>query len=53
GNSAGAPLGGAILARTGGNWVAVSVYSGSLQIVGGLVLLYARFKREPKVLSVY
>ena len=40
GNSAGAPLGGAILSATGGNWVAVSVYSGTLQIVGGLVLLY-------------
>ncbi|PIL25843.1 hypothetical protein GSI_11596 [Ganoderma sinense ZZ0214-1] len=40
GNSAGAPLGGA-----------VSVYSGSLQIFGGLVLLYARFKREPKMFS--
>ncbi len=40
GNSAGAPLGGAILSSTGGNWVAVSLYSGSLQIIGGLVLLY-------------
>lgn len=40
GNSAGAPLGGAILSATGGNWIAVSTYSGSLQIVGALVLLY-------------
>ncbi|PIL25838.1 MFS general substrate transporter [Ganoderma sinense ZZ0214-1] len=53
GNSAGAPLGGAILSATGNNWVAVSLYSGSLQIVGGLVLLYARFKREPKVFIAY
>ncbi|KAM5533514.1 hypothetical protein V8D89_012851 [Ganoderma adspersum] len=53
GNSAGAPLGGAILSATGNNWVAVSVYSGSLQIVGALVLLYARFKREPKIFTVY
>ncbi len=40
GNSAGAPLGGAILSATGGNWLAVSLYSGSLQIVGATVLLY-------------
>ncbi|KAI0742918.1 major facilitator superfamily domain-containing protein [Daedaleopsis nitida] len=53
GNSAGAPLGGAILNATGGNWLAVSVYSGSLQIVGASVLLYARFKREPKIFSKY
>ncbi|TFK92180.1 MFS general substrate transporter [Polyporus arcularius HHB13444] len=53
GNSAGAPLGGAILSATGGNWLAVSLYSGSLQIVGATVLLYARFKREPKVFSCY
>ena len=44
GNSAGAPLGGAILSATGGNWVAVSVYSGSMQIFGGLVLLYGRLR---------
>ncbi|KAI0744531.1 MFS general substrate transporter [Earliella scabrosa] len=51
GNSAGAPLGGAILSATGGNWLAVSLYSGSLQIVGAGVLLYARFKREPKLFA--
>lgn len=40
GNSAGAPLGGAILSGTGGNWTAVSCYSGGLQIIGATVLLY-------------
>ncbi|TBU30999.1 MFS general substrate transporter [Dichomitus squalens] len=53
GNSAGAPIGGAILSATGGNWLAVSLYSGSLQIIGATVLLYARFKREPKIFTVY
>ncbi|KAI0758964.1 MFS general substrate transporter [Fomes fomentarius] len=53
GNSAGAPLGGAILSATGGNWLAVSMYSGSLQIIGASVLLYARFKREPKLFACY
>ncbi|KAI0830271.1 MFS general substrate transporter [Trametes gibbosa] len=53
GNSAGAPLGGAILSGTGENWTAVSCYSGGLQIIGASVLLYARFKREPKILAVY
>ena len=43
GNSAGAPLGGAILSATGGNWLAVSLYSGSLQIVGAGVLLYGEY----------
>ncbi|KAI0354277.1 MFS general substrate transporter [Trametes cingulata] len=53
GNSAGAPIGGAILSASGGNWFAVSCYSGGLQILGATVLLYARFKREPKVLARY
>ncbi|KAI0772442.1 MFS general substrate transporter [Trametes elegans] len=53
GNSSGAPIGGAILSATGGNWTAVSCYSGGLQIIGATVLLYARFKREPNVFAVY
>ncbi|KAI0659615.1 MFS general substrate transporter [Cubamyces menziesii] len=53
GNSAGAPLGGAILSGTGNNWTAVSCYSGGLQILGATVLLYARLKREPKVFARY
>ncbi|KAI9058784.1 MFS general substrate transporter [Trametes sanguinea] len=53
GNSAGAPIGGAILNGSGGNWTAVSCYSGGLQILGAICLLYARLKRQPKVLAVY
>ncbi|RPD63373.1 MFS general substrate transporter [Lentinus tigrinus ALCF2SS1-6] len=53
GNASGAPVGGAILNATGNNWLAVSLYSGSLQIVGATVLLYARFKREAKLFSRY
>ncbi|OCH92545.1 MFS general substrate transporter [Obba rivulosa] len=53
GNSTGAPVGGAILSASGGNWQAVSIYSGCTQIVGATVLLYARFKREPKVMTAF
>ncbi|KAH9931609.1 MFS general substrate transporter, partial [Epithele typhae] len=52
GNGAGAPIGGAIQSATG-SWLAVSLYSGALQIAGAGVLLYARFKREPKVFARY
>ncbi|KAI0632990.1 MFS general substrate transporter [Trametes polyzona] len=51
GTSAGAPLGGAILNGTRGNWVAVSCYSGGLQVLGATILLYARLKREPRVFA--
>ncbi|CDO68764.1 hypothetical protein BN946_scf184989.g30 [Trametes cinnabarina] len=40
GNSAGAPIGGAILNGSGGNWIAVSCYSGGLQVLGATCLLY-------------
>lgn len=53
GNAAGAPIGGAILQASGGNWQAVSSYSGVMQIVGAALLLYARFKREPRIVAVY
>ncbi|KAL6302561.1 major facilitator superfamily domain-containing protein [Sparassis latifolia] len=53
GNSAGAPLGGAILSATNGSWRAVASWSGAMQIVGAIILLYARFKRQPKLFSVY
>ncbi|KAI0920640.1 hypothetical protein AcW1_002325 [Taiwanofungus camphoratus] len=51
GNSAGAPIGGAILNATGGNWQAVASYSGSMQLAGAGLLLYARFKKQPKVIA--
>ena len=51
GNSAGAPLSGALLNATGRNWLAVSLYSGSLQIVGACVLLYGAPLRYSLFLS--
>ncbi|OCH92533.1 hypothetical protein OBBRIDRAFT_802500 [Obba rivulosa] len=39
-NAAGAPVGGAILSASGGNWQVVSISSGCAQIVGATVLLY-------------
>ncbi|KAH9922209.1 major facilitator superfamily domain-containing protein [Fomitopsis serialis] len=53
GNAAGAPLGGAILSGTGGNWHAVACYSGGMQVLGVLLMLYARFKKERKLFAVY
>ncbi|TFK90900.1 MFS general substrate transporter [Polyporus arcularius HHB13444] len=53
GYAAGAPIGGAILGATGNSWRVVAVYSGSVQILGALCLLYARFKRQPKLLAAY
>ena len=40
GNAAGAPLGSAILNGSGGNWHAVACYSGGIQIVGVVLMLY-------------
>ncbi|KAI0673188.1 major facilitator superfamily domain-containing protein [Trametes maxima] len=53
GYAAGAPVAGAILGATGNNWQVVAGYSGSVQILGALILLYARFKREPKLFAIY
>ncbi|KAI0651102.1 MFS general substrate transporter [Trametes meyenii] len=53
GYAAGAPVAGAILGVTGNNWQVVAGYSGSVQIFGALILLYARFKREPKLFAIY
>ncbi|KAI0758888.1 major facilitator superfamily domain-containing protein [Fomes fomentarius] len=53
GYAAGAPVGGAILGATGNNWRVVAAYSGSVQVIGALCLLYARFKREPRLFAAY
>jgi len=53
GNAAGAPIGGAILEASGGNWQAVASYSGAMQILGAALLLYARLKKQPQVIAVY
>ncbi|KAK0499053.1 major facilitator superfamily domain-containing protein [Armillaria luteobubalina] len=43
GQMAGAPIAGAILSASGGNWVAVTMYSGGITVLGALCVLYARF----------
>ncbi|KAH9931623.1 MFS general substrate transporter [Epithele typhae] len=53
GNAAGAPIGGALLGATGNNWQVVAAYSGAVQVLGALCLLYARFKREPRLIAAY
>ena len=40
GYAAGAPVGGAILGATGNNWRVVAGYSGSVQVLGALCLVY-------------
>ncbi|KZP00144.1 MFS general substrate transporter [Calocera viscosa TUFC12733] len=51
-NAAGAPIGGAILSAANNNWHALISYSGATQIAGAALLLYARFKREPRLFAV-
>jgi len=53
GNAAGAPVAGALLKATGHSWRAVACIMGGLQVLGAIFLLYARFKREPKVIAVF
>ncbi|CEL53505.1 Monocarboxylate transporter 10 OS=Danio rerio GN=slc16a10 PE=2 SV=1 [Rhizoctonia solani AG-1 IB] len=47
----GPPIGGYILKASGRNWRILAGYSGAVQFAGVLCILYARFKREPKVLA--
>ncbi|CAE6362246.1 unnamed protein product [Rhizoctonia solani] len=51
GSLAGPPLGGVILEKSGRNWHALTAYSGVIQFVGVLCMLYARFKREPRIFA--
>ncbi|CAE7233588.1 unnamed protein product [Rhizoctonia solani] len=51
GSLAGPPLGGVILENSGRNWHAVAAYSGVIQFVGVFCMLYARFKREPRIFA--
>lgn len=43
----GPPIGGVILDSSGHNWHALAGYSGGVQLLGVLCILYARFKRQP------
>ncbi|KAF8602546.1 MFS general substrate transporter [Ceratobasidium sp. AG-I] len=51
GNLAAAPLAGLILSASGGNWHAPISYSGGVQIVAILIMFYARFHRQPRLLA--
>ncbi|CAL1698356.1 unnamed protein product [Somion occarium] len=53
GNGAGAPVSGAVLRATNNNWTLVAILNGGCQVAGAICLLYARFKRAPKILAVY
>jgi len=48
----GPPITGAIYDTTK-SWHCVIAFSGTVQVVGAITLLYARFKREPSVFKVY
>ncbi|CAE6464767.1 unnamed protein product [Rhizoctonia solani] len=51
GSLSGPPIGGVILENSGRNWHALAAYSGVIQFVGVLCMLYARFKREPRIFA--
>ncbi|KAJ1305227.1 hypothetical protein OPQ81_000256 [Rhizoctonia solani] len=51
GSLSGPPIGGVILERSGRNWHALTAYSGLIQFLGVLCMLYARFKREPRLFA--
>ncbi|CDO77486.1 hypothetical protein BN946_scf184902.g20, partial [Trametes cinnabarina] len=53
GYAAGAPLAGALLGATGNDWRVVAAYGGAVQIIGALCLIYARWKREPRLFAAY
>ena len=44
GYAAGAPVGGAILGATGNNWQVVAGYSGAVQVLGALCLVYGALR---------
>ncbi|KAF5370535.1 hypothetical protein D9757_010128 [Collybiopsis confluens] len=49
GQFAGASIAATVLSSSGNNWTAVAIYSGSMQFVGALCVLYARFKKDRRV----
>lgn len=51
GSLSGPPIGGVILDSSGRNWHALATYSGLVQFLGVLCMLYARFKREPRLFA--
>ncbi|KAJ7151334.1 major facilitator superfamily domain-containing protein [Mycena crocata] len=49
GQLAGASIGGAVFSTSGGDWKAVSLYSGSVMLLGSCSVLYARFSHEKRI----
>ncbi|KAF8599127.1 MFS general substrate transporter [Ceratobasidium sp. AG-I] len=47
----GPPIGGVILDGSGHNWHALATYSGVIQFVSVICILYARFRREPRLFA--
>ncbi|KAJ1305224.1 hypothetical protein OPQ81_000253 [Rhizoctonia solani] len=51
GSISGPPLGGVILNGSGRNWHALAAYSGLVQLLGVLFILYAQFNRERRIFA--
>ncbi|KAK7042544.1 monocarboxylate transporter [Favolaschia claudopus] len=49
GQLSGASIGGAVFSGSGGIWPAVSIYSGSVMLLGSCFVLYARFSYEKRI----
>ncbi|KAJ7337525.1 major facilitator superfamily domain-containing protein [Mycena albidolilacea] len=49
GQLAGASIGGAVFSGSGGDWRAVSLYSGCVMLVGAACVLYARFSYDKRI----
>ncbi|KAJ7050188.1 major facilitator superfamily domain-containing protein [Mycena amicta] len=49
GQLAGASIGGAVFSGSGGNWRAVSLYSGFMMLFGSFFVLHARFSHEKRI----
>ncbi|KAJ3869887.1 major facilitator superfamily domain-containing protein [Lentinula novae-zelandiae] len=49
GQFVGTTIAAVVLSSSGNNWTAVSLYSGSMQIMGALCILYARFHKERSI----
>ncbi|THU78572.1 MFS general substrate transporter [Dendrothele bispora CBS 962.96] len=52
GQFSGTSIAGAILSASDNNWTAVTMYSGSMQLIGAACILYARFHKDKRILSI-
>ncbi|KAJ7653923.1 major facilitator superfamily domain-containing protein [Mycena polygramma] len=49
GQLSGSPIGGAVFSASGGDWRAVSLYSGCVMLVGSILALYVRFSHDKRI----